>query len=106
MIYKKSKQMLNKIRLNKRIFVDLYSLATRLEFSLRQQGISFSKEGFPIIPKEMLIHEVPDDIEMFPLSKRHEANQPKCTILCAYENDSNLYRFLRHLERNIPSDVH
>ena len=38
---------------------------------------------------------------VYPLSKRHQALHPECTILCAYENDSSLYRFLRNLDQNI-----
>lgn len=81
--------------------MNLFSLVTKLEAILQEQDFKFSPEGYPIIPKENLISEVPEDIEMYPLSKRHQTPHPEHTILCAYENDSELYRFLRNFKRNI-----
>ena len=84
---KKTKIRKLKLRWRKRIFVNLYALATELEKKLKVQGIQFSTEGYPIIPTEMLIKSIPEDILMYPLSKRHQSKAPKNTILCAYEND-------------------
>lgn len=101
MRFKKGNLKVNKIRWRKQIFVNLYLLAVRLEAKLKRAGCAFSEDGYPITPREMLITDIPDDIEMYPLSKRHQATRPKCTILCAYENDHELYRFLRHFDRNL-----
>lgn len=83
---------------------DLYSLATNLQHDLQSKSITFTNEGYPIIPKKYLLTEIPDTINVLPMTHRH-TTCPDKTLVCFFEDDPKLYRHLHRLEK-LPELLH
>ena len=74
------------------------SLTSVLYEKLSKSGLKFTTDGYPAIPTEMLLRRFDDDVEMYPISHRHQAKKPNKTILCWYENDELLHRHINRLD--------
>lgn len=79
--------------------MNLFKIAENLQKSLSNAGIKFTGDGYPILPKEMILQEYPD--EMVPFEHRNACKNPQKTVLTHFANDESLYRRLRHLDEDI-----
>lgn len=79
--------------------INLFSIAAYLYEKLQKGGICFNQKGYPIIPPEMLITKVPEEI--IPFEHRNDCINPKTTVLCHFGNDELLYRRLKKLDEDI-----
>ncbi len=79
--------------------IDLASIMKSLKRELDSNGIQFTPEGYPIIPKKMLLKEIPDEI--LPFEHRNQCRDKRKTILCSFANDELLYRRLKSLEKDL-----
>lgn len=77
--------------------INVFDMAFRLEQQLRAEGVSFNEFGYPDFRRVSFPKEIPPECAMFPLTKRHQANDRKHTILCSFENDPSLYARLHDL---------
>ncbi|MGM9665612.1 MAG: DUF4417 domain-containing protein [Eubacteriales bacterium] len=79
--------------------MNLFKIAENLHQSLAHAGIRFTRDGYPVIPKEMILQEYPD--EMVPFEHRNACKNPHKTVLTHFSNDELLYRRLRHIDEDI-----
>ena len=79
--------------------MNLFKLAEKLHQSLVDAGVEFTHDGYPIIPKEMILKNYPD--EMIPFEHRNSCKNPQATVLTHFSNDELLYRRLRHIDKDI-----
>ncbi len=79
--------------------MNLFKIADDLYNCLNKNGINFSENGYPIIPPEMIVDKVPE--EMIPFEHRNECKDKKTTILTHFSNDELLYRRLRAINKDI-----
>ncbi len=76
--------------------INLIEYTTNLYNKLRSYGIEFNQYGYPIIPKEVLVAETPEEI--LPYHHRNAAKDKSKTLIAFYENDEELYRHLGNLD--------
>lgn len=79
--------------------MNLFSIADELYSHLIKVGICFTKEGYPIIPDEMILKDYPDEI--IPFEHRNACINKHTTVLSHFSNDELLYRRLRNLEKDL-----
>lgn len=79
--------------------MNLFSIANELYSHLINTGICFTKEGYPIIPNEMILKDYPNEI--IPFEHRNACVDKQTTVLSHFSNDELLYRRLRNLEKDI-----
>lgn len=78
--------------------INLYQTIERLESYIKERNISF-KEGFPVIPKELLLHELPKEI--LPHPHHLKAAEPHNSLICHFSQDDVLYHSLKKLDERI-----
>ena len=78
--------------------INLIALANDLRLKLEAAGIPFNSSGYPIVPADMLIKELP--AEIVPFGHRKSCRYPERTILCFFSKDELLYRRLRKLDED------
>lgn len=76
--------------------INLIEYVDKLYVELKSRGIKFNKYGYPIFPSKYLLNEIPSEI--LPYHHRNAAKNKKKTIICFYEEDEELYRYLSSLE--------
>ena len=78
----------------------LFSISDKLYAYLSANGIRFNEYGYPIVPKEMLLSEHPD--EVIPFFCRNQATHSvQRTVLCFYSNDERIYPRLSKLDEDL-----
>lgn len=78
----------------------LISLFARLDRELRQAGIAFTNEGYPVFPETMLLHTPPAD--MADWNHRRSVDTPTAlTIPVMFMDDMSIIRRLQHLDRDL-----
>lgn len=70
--------------------IDLFSIADELYNYLTDHGIRFNSSGYPIMPSDMLLRDIPDEI--IPFEHRNAAVAKDRAVLCHFANDELLYR--------------
>lgn len=79
--------------------MNLFEIADSLCQKLVYEGIKFTRDGFPIIPEEMILRDYPD--EMIPFEHRNASANSQKTVLTHFSNDEILYRRLKKVEDDI-----
>lgn len=79
--------------------MNLFKIADNLHAKLVDAGVTFNKDGYPIVPPKMILNEYSE--EMIPYEYRHTCRNPQKTILTHFANDEFLYRRLRCLDHDI-----
>lgn len=78
--------------------INLYQIIGQLESSLKEMNVPF-KEGFPIVPKEMLLCKMPKEI--LPHPHHLKAAEPHNSLICNFSQDETLYLTLKELNKRI-----
>ncbi|MCI5601039.1 MAG: hypothetical protein SOZ02_01150 [Hallerella porci] len=78
--------------------INLYAIIASLEKTLKNKGVPF-KEGFPLVPSQMLVDEIPEDI--LPHPNHLKAKNPSKTLICNFSQDDLLYLSLKELDKRI-----
>ncbi len=78
--------------------IDKYTIVAELESFIKGKGVPFI-DSFPVIPQEMLIREMPDEILPFP--NHLKAKNSVKALLCNFSNDEIIYGTLAHLDERI-----
>ena len=79
--------------------INLFKYAEQAQQLLSDEGIVFYDNGFPDLTEFEYIKEAPDDIELWPYSKRNQVLNPRKTILTFFEADPALYGYLNSLDK-------
>lgn len=81
----------------------IFELFAHLCEALLSSGITFTKDGYPVFPKRIMLDCATDDIEdMIDWKNRHKAEHPERTIVVMFMDDDSLYRRLFRLEQDLP----
>ena len=78
--------------------INLYKIISDLEKYLNDKEVVF-KDGFPIIPKEQLLQEIPQEI--LPHPHHLKARNPSETIICNFSQDDILYLTVKEIDQRI-----
>lgn len=78
---------------------DVLRLIERLQQDVIRGGISLDRAGFPQLPPEAFLDEVPDD--MIDWRHRHQVGDPSRTVVNFFMRDREVYRRLERLEDDI-----
>lgn len=81
------------------IYINLFSIAANLHEKLKDAGILFNQFGYPILPPDSILNEIPEEI--IPFEHRYECKDPNKTVLCHFVNDELLYTRLKFLDDDI-----
>lgn len=81
-------------------YIDLFKIFSELHAFLKDSGIQFTKEGYPIFREEFILREKPREI--LPFSHRNACKKKSKTTVCFFENDKFLYRRLARLNQDLP----
>lgn len=79
--------------------INLFKYAEHAQKLLCHAGVDFLPNGFPDFSKFEFPQHVPEDIELWPYSKRNQAKNPQRTILTFFEADPLLYGYLNTLDK-------
>lgn len=79
--------------------MNLFQTYHRLYTYLKQNGIEFSEDGYPVFREEMFTDETPDEI--FPFNRRNECKNKKKTALCTCQVDKEVYPKIEHLDQDL-----
>ncbi len=79
---------------------DVFRLIERLQQDVTGGGISLDNAGFPQLPNEAFLAEVPDD--MIDWLHRHQACDPSRTVVNFFMGDREVYRRLERLGDDMP----
>lgn len=77
----------------------IYTTVDYLYTFLTRQGINFNVHGYPMIPEECILQEVPDEI--VPYDHRKACKNPSRTVICYFAKDQRLYPRLDKLDEDI-----
>lgn len=77
----------------------IFMIADHLYTFLSQHGIKFNTYGYPVIPDECILREVPEEI--VPYDHRNACNCQAKTVVCFFEKDQRLYPRLHTLDEDI-----
>lgn len=77
--------------------INLIKTANDLYCELKNLGIDFNVAGFPVFPEEVLLKDIPGEI--VPFTKRKNAIQKERAVVCFFEEDEYLYRFMKNPDR-------
>lgn len=78
---------------------NIYSIAEYLFTFLVRHGINFNDHGYPVIPAECILQEIPDEI--VPYDHRNACVHPSKTVVCYFAKDQRLYPRLDKLDEDI-----
>ena len=78
--------------------MDLTHLALKLYAYLKQKGINFNDEGYPIFSREMLLNDAPKYV--LPIGHT-SVKDKKNALLVFFSNDQNIYKRLLRLEQDL-----
>lgn len=81
-------------------YIDLFKIFAELHGFLKNSGIQFTKEGYPVFRPEFILQETPQEI--LPFSHRNACKEKSKTAVCFFENDKFLYRRLARLNQDLP----
>ena len=79
--------------------IDLFAIADELYKYLTDHGIRFNRFGYPVIPTDNLLNDIPDEI--VPYEHKNAAVDKKRTVLCHFANDEHLYRRVKKYKDDI-----
>lgn len=79
--------------------IDFFGYAERAQRLLCAEGVHFYSNGFPDLKMFHYLNSLPDDIEVWPYSKRNQAVDPRKTVLTFFESDPLLYGYLNTLDK-------
>ncbi len=80
--------------------INLVEVAESLFLKLRQRGVCFTQDGFPIFKRDMILDAVPNDIIPYKYIKSTTDKDVKA--ICFFQEDELLYPRLTSLEKDIP----
>lgn len=81
--------------------LNLFDLNSKLESELRSHGIPFTQFNYPDFHDFHFPMSIPSDYEILPIKKCQQASNRKKTIVCAFENDDELYASIHNLDKLI-----
>lgn len=79
--------------------MNLFQTYDRLYVYLKQNGIEFSKDGFPVFKENMFTDEIPKEI--LPFNRRNECKNKKKTALCTCQVDKEIYPRIEYLDQDL-----
>lgn len=74
---------------------DIFHWTMIMQNYLNQKGVCVSNNGMPQIPEAHFLTDVPEDCDMFPITKRWFPPSKSNTILCSFEKDEYIYSHVR-----------
>ncbi|NMM97249.1 hypothetical protein G1C97_0198 [Bifidobacterium sp. DSM 109959] len=81
----------------------LFDVFSWLCKELLTAGITFTEDGYPIFPENIMLNCSLNSIEnMIDWKNRHQAEHPSSTIIVMYMDDELLYRRLFRLKQDLP----
>ena len=80
--------------------MNLIDLSNKLFIFLRENGIKFNEEGFPLFTEKMMLKGIPEQI--LPLGHTSHVSSKERVLLVAFCNDEYIYKRLFTLEKDIP----
>lgn len=78
--------------------IDLFGITAELQTIICAKAIRFMDNGYPDLTSLQYLEHIPENIEVWPYSKRNQAHDPQRTILTFYEEDQLLYRNLNRID--------
>lgn len=78
--------------------INLYAAIADFEKFLKDKNVLF-KDGFPVIPKESLLNEIPEEI--LPHPSRLKAKNPAKTLICNFSQDDILYLSVKRITKRL-----
>ncbi len=78
--------------------INLYATIAGFEKFLKDKNILF-KNGFPVIPEESLLHEIPEEI--LPHPSHLKAKNPAKTLICNFSQDDILYLSVKRITNRL-----
>lgn len=90
---------LNLIRQRKVAIMNLFKLAIELEKHLREKGVEFTEEGYPIFTEDMLLKDMPEGV--CPISQTYYVKDKSKYLLVSFSNDENIYKKLMSLQNDV-----
>lgn len=82
-----------------RNYIDHFKIFAGLHGFLENNGIKFTKEGYPVFRPEFILQETPQEI--LPFSHRNACKEKTKTAVCFFENDKFLYRRIVRLNQDL-----
>lgn len=79
--------------------MNLFQIYDRLYVYLKQKGISFTEDGYPIFRENMFTYEIPEEI--LPFNRRGECKNKTKTALCTCQVDREVYPRIKHLDQDL-----
>lgn len=79
--------------------MDLFNLANDLYVYLKDKGINFTVEGYPIITEDMILKEMPD--EVCRIGKTNLVKSKNRALLVSFGNDEEVYKWLFSLNKMV-----
>lgn len=80
--------------------INLFEFAADLQNELKNSGIVFSDDGYPIFTEDMLLKEEPTYV--LPIGQTYAAIDKSKTLLVSFSNDANIYKQWETLKADIP----
>lgn len=81
-------------------YIDIFKIFADLHLFLKENGITFTNNGYPVFCEEFILREVP--CEILPFSHRNACKDKSKTVICFFENDKFLYRRFFKLKDDLP----
>lgn len=78
--------------------INFFKIAARLQTIICERKVPFLSNGYPDLTMFQYPQKMPEHIEVWPYSKRNQAQDPKRTIITFYEDDFLLYRDLNRID--------
>lgn len=79
--------------------MNLFKLAIELEKHLREKGVEFTEEGYPIFTEDMLLKDMPEGV--CPISQTYYVKDKSKYLLVSFSNDENIYKKLMSLQNDV-----
>lgn len=79
--------------------MNLFKIAIELERYLRERGIEFNEDGYPIFTEEMLLKDMPEGV--CPIGQTYYVKEKSKYILVSFSNDENIYKKLLALQNDV-----
>ena len=79
--------------------MNLFKLAIELEEYLRERGVEFTEEGYPVFTEDMLLKEMPEGV--CPIGQTYYVKDRSKYLLVSFSNDENIYKKLISLQNDV-----
>ena len=81
--------------------INFFKVVEHFQNLLHDSGVRIKNDGFPDLTDFDYPKSIPPDVEMWPYSKRNQAQKPRNTIITFFETDPILYADLNTIDKVI-----